>query len=104
MRKLEKISDDDYDIIDRGEENFHHILLKENSPFSGVVFQYGEVKLLEEEYQLRVRFDYEVFENPNKRDTESSTFINYIGNILMNNLEELLIYNKFQKGQEKSGD
>lgn len=103
MAKLQKVSDDEYDIVDKGEEHFHHITLKENSPYFGVVFQFGAVKLLEEEYQLRVKFEYEVFENFGGFDTTSERFIEYIGNILMTNLEEILIYNKYQKGSN-SGD
>lgn len=104
MAKLKKIPDDDYEIVDRGEENFHHILLKGDSPFAGVLYQYGKVNLVEEEDQLRVKFEYEVFENKRQIDTKSAVFVEYIGQILVVNLEEILIYNKFQKGQYKSGD
>jgi hypothetical protein len=103
MAKLQKVSDDAYDIIDKGDENFHHIILKDGSPYPDVVFQFGAVKLLEEEYQLRVKFEYEVFDNPSFFDTNSEKFREYIGNILVTNLEELLIYNKHQKGSN-SGD
>ncbi len=104
MTKLKKISDEEYQILDRGEENFHHIILKEGSPFVGVVFQFGAVRLLEEDGNLRIKFEYEVFENKNKFDTDSEKFVSYIGQILMTNLEEILIYNKFQKEQGKRGD
>lgn len=102
MAKLEKIADEDYEIIDKGDENFHQILLKASSPFSSVVFQYGKVKLIEEDDQLRVKFEFEIFDNPKKFNTKSDKFRDYIGNILMNNLDELLVYNKYKR--ENIGD
>lgn len=105
MAKLQKIDDDEYDIIDMGEDNFHRIILKEDSPYHGVIFQFGKVQLIEEDEQLRVKFEYEVFENPRFFDTsKSSNFVSYIGQILVNNLEELLIYNKYQREGGKRGD
>lgn len=97
MVKLVKISDDDYDIVDKGEENFHHIVLKATSPYPDVVYQYGGVKLFEENESLRVSFDYQVFSNPKMLDTKSEKFIEYIGHILMTNLEEILLYNMYAK-------
>jgi hypothetical protein len=99
MVALVKIQDDDYEIIDRGEENFHHIRLKA-APYADVVYQYGAVSLYEENDSLRVAFGYEVFENKNNVNTTSRAFIDYIGHILMNNLDELLIYNKYAKGKD----
>ena len=99
--KLRKIDDDQYEIVDKGEENFHHILLKESSPYAGVIFQYGGVRLLEEDGQLRVKFEYEVFENPDNRDTQSQEFRDYLGHILLTNLEEILIFNKYKRSQQE---
>lgn len=104
MTGFKKVHDDEYDIIDQGEENFHRIVLKEDSPYFGVTFQFGEVKLLEENNRLRVKFEYEVFENFGGFDTKSEEFVNYIGDILMTNLSELLMYNKYQREQGKSGN
>lgn len=99
MAKSKKIYHDEYEFIDRGEENFHHIKLGDESPYPDVVFQFGEVKLLEEDGALRVKFEYEVFDNPNSLDTKSDKFVTYIGEILITNLEELLFYNKLQREQ-----
>lgn len=97
MAKLQKIDDDEYDIIDMGEDNFHRIILKEDSPYRGVIFQFGKVQLIEEDEQLRVKFEYEVFANPNFMNTDSDKFRQYAGHILVNNLEELLIFNKYHR-------
>jgi hypothetical protein len=99
--KLRKISDDDYDIIDKGDENFHHIVLKASSPFPSVVFQFGKVQLIEENESLRVKYEFECFENPNNVDTNLPTFTEYIGHILVNNLEELLIFNKYKRENQE---
>lgn len=94
-----RIQDKDYEIIDNGAEMFHHVKLGATSDYPDVVFQYGEVKLIEEDDSLRVKFEYEVFENPNKLRVErSDEFVDYIGEILMINLEEILICNKYSKG------
>lgn len=103
MSKLVKVDDEQYEILDQGEDRFQHIKLNDTAPFPGVEFQFGEVKLYEENDQLRVSFDYEVFDNPRLVNTFSKQFIDYIGNILMTNLEELLIFNKYQTGGYKDG-
>lgn len=101
LSKMRKVQDDDYEIIDKGDEFFHHILLKETSPYPSVVFQFGKVQLIEEDESLRVKFEYETFANPNLLNVQSQDFRKYIGNILMTNLEELLIYhNHKSKNQE----
>jgi hypothetical protein len=99
VTKLTKINDSEYSIVDNGPDNFHHIELNETSPFKEVVFQFGGVKLTEEDDTLRVSFDYEVFKNPKSLDTRSNDFVDYIGNILMTNLNEILIYNNHNKGK-----
>jgi hypothetical protein len=103
MARLDKVAYDEYDIIDQGEDRFHHIILKEESPFPDIVFQFGEVKLFEENNSLRVKFDYEIFSNKRNLNTNTTKFIDYIGNIMMTNLEELLFFNKFQRSKEESG-
>lgn len=103
MTKLKKIQDEDYEIVDNGEDQFHQIHLKATSPYSDVIFQFGEVKLLEENDHLRVKFEYEVFQNPKRFNTNSEQFREYIGHILMTNLEEILLYNKYAKGSKDNG-
>jgi uncharacterized protein YutD len=103
MARLDRVDDDDYEIIDRGDEMFHQIKLTKRSPYPGVLFQFGKVNLSEENDSLRVKFDYEVFENRNNLDTRSEKFVDYIGNILMTNLSELLLYNSVTKVKEQDG-
>lgn len=97
MAKAMKIADDQYEIIDMGSEEFQHILLNDLSPFPSVIFQFGKTQLVEDDDQLRVKFEYEVFSNENNHNTDSMKFREYIGQILVQNLEEILIYNKYAK-------
>lgn len=88
---MENIKDKNYDFIDMGEGNLFHIILTEHSPYEGVEYQYGKVKLVEDNDQLRLTFEYEVFDNPNSYNTESKGFVDYIGVILKDNLEKVLL-------------
>src|SRR5210317_1172781 len=50
--------------------------------YENVIYTYGKVKPNEEDDKLRLKFEYNVHENPNDVDTESDEFINMIGDIL----------------------
>ena len=93
---------EDYEIIENGNESFHHIKLNK-SPYKDIVFQFGEVKLIEENECLRVKFEYEVFQNPLNVDTTTRKFNDYIGNILMENLSTELLLSTSHKQRMKEG-
>ena len=50
--------------------------------YENVIYTDGKVKPLEENDKLRLKFEYNVHENPNDVDTDSDEFINMIGDIL----------------------
>jgi len=50
--------------------------------YENVIYTYGKVKPIEEDDKLRLKFEYNVHENPNDVDTDSNEFINMIGDIL----------------------
>ena len=50
--------------------------------YENVIYTYGKVKPIEEDDKLRLKFEYNVHENPNDLDTDSDEFINMIGDIL----------------------
>ena len=50
--------------------------------YENVIYTYGKVKPIEENDKLRLKFEYNVHENPNDVDTDSDEFINMIGDIL----------------------
>ena len=58
-------------------------------PYEGIVYRYGRVQLIEEDDQLRVRFEYEL-DDGSRLD---SNFIQYIGPILTELIEEGLLKN-----------
>ena len=60
----------------------------EEGNYKDVIYTYGKVSPIEEEEKLRLKFEYNVHENPNKCDTDSSDFINVIGDILAIEVEK----------------
>ena len=61
--------------------------------FEGIIYKYNNVKLSETENadgQLPLKFTYDIMANPNKEDIKSTDFRNYIGDILVEVMEERL--------------
>ena len=60
----------------------------EEGTYKDVIYTYGKVSPIEENEKLRLKFNYNVHENPNKCDTDSSDFINVMGDILAIEVEK----------------
>ena len=60
----------------------------EEGTYKDVIYTYGKVSPIEEEEKLRLKFEYNVHENPSKCDTDSNDFINVIGDILAIEVEK----------------
>ena len=60
----------------------------EEGEYKDVIYTYGKVSPIEEEEKLRLKFEYNVHENPSKCDTDSNDFINVIGDILAIEVEK----------------
>ena len=60
----------------------------EEGNYKDVIYTYGKVSPIEEDEKLRLKFEYNVHENPNKCDTESTDFINIMGDILAIEVEK----------------
>ena len=60
----------------------------EEGTYKDVIYTYGKVSPIEEDEKLRLKFEYNVHENPNECDTDSSDFINVIGDILAIEVEK----------------
>ena len=54
----------------------------EEGNYKDVIYTYGKVSPIEESEKLRLKFEYNVHENPNKCNTDSGDFIDVIGDIL----------------------
>ena len=60
----------------------------EEGNYKGVIYTYGKVSPIEEEEKLRLKFEYNVHEKPDKVNTDSDDFINVIGDILAIEVEK----------------
>ena len=60
----------------------------EEGTYKDVIYTYGKVSPIEEDEKLRLKFEYNVHENPNECDTDSSDFINVMGDILAIEVEK----------------
>ena len=61
--------------------------------FEGVIYKYNNVKLSQTENadgELPLKFTYDIMANPNDEDIKSIDFRNYIGDILVEVMEEQL--------------
>ena len=58
-------------------------------PYEGIIYKYGRVELIEEDDQLRIKFEYQL---PDGR-TLDDEFVQYIGPILTEMIEEGVIKN-----------
>lgn len=56
--------------------------------YKDVVYTYGKVQPVEENDKLRLKFEYNIVENPSGVDTEDKNFINVIGDILTIEVEK----------------
>ena len=73
-----------YTYVDGNEQQNIKIL---SGNFTGVVFEYGSVKFLEENDSIRVDFDYNLIENPNEAEVTPDRVITVFGDIIMDVLE-----------------
>ena len=80
-----------YELLDE-DYNGNQLIKLTSSEYSGIIYTYGRVRLLEEEDLLRVQFEYDIQENP-VGFVDRDKFRNHIGDILIDLLEENLLKN-----------
>jgi hypothetical protein len=80
-----------YELLDE-DYNGNQLIKLTCNPYSGIIYTYGRVRLVEEDELLRVQFEYDIQENP-VGILEREKFRNYIGDILVELLEENLLKN-----------
>mgnify|MGYP000626695721 CR=1 FL=1 len=80
-----------YELLDE-DHNGNQLIKLTSSDYSGIIYTYGRVRLLEEEDQLRVQFEFDIHENP-VGFVDRDKFRNHIGDILIDLLEENLLKN-----------
>ena len=67
--------------------------------YEGIIYKYNNVKFSQTENasgQIPLKFTYDIMANPNKEDVESEDFRNYIGDILVEVVQEQLEAGKLQ--------
>jgi hypothetical protein len=80
-----------YELLDE-DYNGNQFIKLTSSEYSGIIYTYGRVRLLEEDETLRVQFEYDIHENP-VGFVDRVKFKNHIGDILVDLLEENLLKN-----------
>lgn len=80
-----------YELLDE-DYNGSQLIKLTSREYSGIIYTYGRVRLLEEDDQLRVQFEYDIQENP-VGVVDPTKFRNHIGDILIDLLEENLLKN-----------
>ena len=91
---------EDYVFVEKPGEDFTALKLI-SGPFSSIVYKYGKVGFRPEsektpEGALPMVFDYTIIENKIEADTDSQEFIDHIGDILIEVMEEQLTAGKVE--------
>ena len=79
-----------YVFAQRAEDEFTCIKITEGK-FKDVIYKYGKVGFAPKENSdgaLPMKFDYDIMKNPNNVDVDKQDFINFIGDILIDLLDE----------------
>ena len=79
-----------YAFVQREGDDFSCIKLLQ-PPYKGVIFKYGKVGFGESENPdgtKSMKFDYDILFNPHEMDLDNKEFIDYIGDILIEQLEK----------------
>jgi hypothetical protein len=80
-----------YELLDE-DNNGNQLIQLTSTEYSGIIYNYGRVRLVEEDDLLRVQFEYDIHENP-VGVVDKDKFRNHIGDILIDLLEENLLKN-----------
>ena len=78
-----------YAYVQRDDDDFTCIKLLEGK-YKGIIYKYGKVGFGKEEKPdgtLPMKFDYDIIFNPHETDIDKQEFIDYIGDILIEQLE-----------------
>jgi hypothetical protein len=83
---------DNFELLDEDYNGKQLIKLTSNE-YSGIIYTYGRVNLVEEDDLLRVQFEFDVHENP-IGELDRQKFMNHIGQILTELINEQLLKNQ----------
>ena len=80
-----------YELLDK-DWGGNQLIKLTQSPYSGIIYSYGRVRLIEEDSLLRIQFEFNIHENP-VGFTDRNKFRDYIGDILVELIDKNLISN-----------
>ena len=94
-----------YVFAQRPDDDYTCIKLTEGK-YAEIIYKYGNVgfKPVEDDEKMSVIFDYNIVRNPNDIDVDTEEFINYIGDILIDLVEEQLATGKLDLKFEEVND
>ena len=87
---MEKKSSKKYAFVQREGDDFTCIKLLQGK-YKGIIYKYGKVGFAKEERPdgtLPMKFDYDIIFNPHETNIDKQDFIDYIGDILIEQLEK----------------
>ena len=94
-----------YVFAQRQQDDYTCIKLTEGK-YKDIIYKYGNVgfKPVEDDEKMSVIFDYNILRNPNDVDVDTEEFINYIGDILIDLVEEQLATGKLDLKFEETNE
>tara|TARA_R110001592_G_C12837837_1_gene720626 strand:+ start:95 stop:430 length:336 start_codon:yes stop_codon:yes gene_type:complete len=93
-----KIQNKRYIFAQKEGDDFSCIKLAEGK-YKDIIYKYNNVKFSETENangEIPLKFTYDIFLNPNKVEVEDTEFRNYIGDILVELIEEQMTNGSFK--------
>jgi len=87
-----------YVFAQRQGDDFSCIKILEGQ-YENIIYKYNKVKISEtenEKGELPLKFTYDIMSNPNSKDVNSTDFRNYIGDILIEVMEQQLREGKIE--------
>lgn len=83
---------ENFELLDEDYNGKQLIKLTSNE-YSGIIYTYGKVNLIEEDDLLRIQFEYDIHENP-VGELNKQAFMDHIGRILTELINEQILKNQ----------
>ena len=83
---------ENFELLDEDYNGKQLIKLTSNE-YSGIIYTYGKVNLIEEDDLLRIQFEYDIHENP-IGELDKQSFMDHIGRILTELINEQILKNQ----------
>ena len=83
---------ENFELLDEDYNGKQLIKLTSND-YSGIIYTYGKVNLIEEDDLLRIQFEYDIHENP-IGELDKQSFMDHIGRILTELINEQILKNQ----------